>query len=250
MRPDPTQMAAQAAFRNALWQDAPPDGLSAPDPEEIPRRFAVYRNNVHHGLSQALAARFPVVERLLGTDFFGAMARAFIKHAPPPDPVLLRWGAALPCFLEGFPPVGHLPWLADVARLELMRGRAYHAADAEPIRPGALATTDPERLILGLHPSVTLFASDYPAVTIWRMNTAPDPSHAVLKARPEHALIARSPDFAIVTETLDEATHGVLAALATGAPLGRAATRTDPTAALTLLLRHGLIVAARTGDPT
>jgi hypothetical protein len=38
------------------------------------RRFAVYRNNVAAGLANALAARFPVVKRLVGDEFFRAMA--------------------------------------------------------------------------------------------------------------------------------------------------------------------------------
>ena len=116
MRPE-THAATEAAFHAALWQVAPPPGLAAPDPSEIARRFAVYRNNVQHGLTRALAARFPVVEQLVGAEFFAAMARVFIAGAPPSHPVLLHWGEAFPAFLESFPPVGHLPWLADVARL-------------------------------------------------------------------------------------------------------------------------------------
>lgn len=49
----------QARFHAALWQTEPPEGLD-------PRRFAVYRNNVQHGLCRALATRFPVIE-LMGT---------------------------------------------------------------------------------------------------------------------------------------------------------------------------------------
>jgi hypothetical protein len=246
--PPESHAATEAAFHAALWQADPPPGLSAPEGEAA-RRFSVYRNNVQHGLTRALAARFQVVEQLVGAEFFTAMARVFIAGAPPEHSVLLSWGESFPAFLDGFPPVAHLPWLSDVARLELARGRAYHAADAAPVDPSALAAADPARLSLALHPSVELFASANPAVRIW---AAHQPGAAPLGPLegPDHALIARRPDFAVVVEPVDEGTHAVLSALAAGLPLGDAAAATDPTAALTLLLRHGLITDTQSGDLT
>jgi hypothetical protein len=246
MRPEP-HAATEAAFHAALWQGTPPPGLAAPDPSEIARRFSVYRNNVQHGLTRALVARFPVVEQLVGAEFFTAMARVFIAEAPPAHPVLFSWGEAFPAFLESFPPVGHLPWLGDVARLELARGRAYHAADAAPVAPEALVATDPERLRLALHPSVELFTSPYPAVRIWQAHQPGAAPGAPLGAGPDHALIARAVDFAVIVAPVDAATHRVLSHLLAGTLLGEAAHEDDPTPALTLLLRHGLI-AAITGD--
>ena len=248
MPPDPAHAATQAAFHAALWQDAPPAGLIAPHPEEIARRFAVYRNNVRHGLGRALAARFPVVEALVGAEFFAAMARVFSAEAPPRGPVLHEWGAAFPGFLARFAPVAHLPWLGDVARLELARGRACHAADAAPVRPEALSVPDLDGLCLSLHPSVEVFGSPHPAVAIWQAHQ-PGAARAPLPPGPDHALIGRQPDFTVVVAPVDAGTHAVLAALAAGHPLGRAAAHADPTAALTLLLRHGLITDILTGEP-
>lgn len=249
MLPDPLHAALQDAFHAALWTVDTPLGLAASAPDEVGRRFAVYRNNVQHGLTRALAARFPVIEALVGAEFFTAMARVFAAEAPPRDPVLLRWGEALPGFLDRFPPVAHLPWLSDVARLELARGRAYHAADAAPVMPEALAVPDVEALRFQLHPSVELFASPHPAVGIWQAHQ-PGAERGPLSAGPENALICRQQDFAVLVAPLDQGTHDVLAALAQGQPLGRAAALADPTPALTLLVRHGLIVATDTGAPT
>ena len=64
-----------AGFDAALRGGALPPGLTASAPDEVALRFAVYRNNVAVGLSDALAARFPVICRLVGADFFAAMAR-------------------------------------------------------------------------------------------------------------------------------------------------------------------------------
>jgi len=244
---DPSHREIEAHFHAALWHPAPPKGITAPAPDEITRRFAVYRNNVQHSLTRALAARFPVIETLVSRDFFTAMARVFLTVAPPVSPVLLHWGDGFGDFLDGFAPVAHVPFLGDVARLEFARGRAYHAADAQPAPLDALGAIDPVALHFCLHPSVTLFASRFPAVQIWQAHQdgIPQPD---LRPGPDHALIARQEDFAVFVEPLDSATFAVLSALAQGHPLGRAAQQGDPTSALALLMRHGLITKIQTGD--
>lgn len=247
--PPGTQIARlQQAFHAALWQADPPAGLGAPDAAEVAQRFAVYRNNMQQSLTRVLAARYPVVAQLVGADFFAAMARAFTAAHPPNGPVLLHWGAGLAGFIDAFPPVAHLPWLGDVARLEQARARAAHAADAPVADPEALMRTDPATLRLRLHPSVSLYHSAHPAVQIWQ-NHQPAASPLPLHAGPDHALIGRAPDFAVIVAPLDAATHATLAALQAGEPLGQAARHGDPTPALTLLLRHGLITDTPTGDP-
>jgi len=248
MPPDPAHLALQTQFHDGLWGGPVPEGVTAPAADEAERRFAVYRNNVRHGLARALAARFPVIEQLVGPDFFAAMAGVFAAQHPPRDPVLLGWGEDLPAFLTAFPPVAHLPWLGCVARIELARGRAYHAANAAPGDPSALAVADPAALRLTLHPSVELFASAFPAVAIWQAHQPGAAPGTALPPGPQHALIARAPAFHVIVEPVDPGTHAVLAALAGGAPLGRAVDHADPTRALALLLRHGLIAAIRTGD--
>lgn len=246
MPPERSHAAQQSSFHAALWKTEAPAGITAHAPDEVAQRFAVYRNNVQHSLTRALAARFPVIEQLVGTEFFTAMARVFIAAQPPATPVLLHWGGAFPAFLDAFPPVAHLPFLGDVARLEYARGRACHAADAAPAALDALHGPDPETLRLALHPSVTLFSSIHPAVQIWQSHQA-DATRRALKAGPDYALIAREPDFTIIVVPTDHGTHAVLTALAAGRTLGEAASRAEPTTALTLLLRHQLVTHIQTG---
>ena len=245
MQPD-THAAQQEAFQAAIWRQDPPAGLTAPAMEEVAQRFAVYRNNVQHSLTRALAGRFPVVEQLVGTAFFTAMARVHIAQEPPQSPVLLGWGAAFGDFLDGFAPVAHLVYLGDVARLEYARGVAYHAADAAPVAADALAVAELAALRLTLHPSVQLFTSPHPALQIWQTHQPGAGRHALTDG-PDHALIGRAPDFSIIVAPVDIGTFAVLRALAAGETLASAAQHADPTAALTLLLRHGLITATHTG---
>ena len=94
---------------------APPSGLVGPDGMPSPRRFAVYRNNVVVGLTEALKSNFPAVARIVGDAFFLAMARAYAAASPPVSPVLLAYGGNFPDFIAAFEPAADLTYLADVA---------------------------------------------------------------------------------------------------------------------------------------
>lgn len=238
MQPDHPGM--QARMHAALWSPVTPEGLGAA--EGLEQRFAVYRNNVQHGLARALAQRFPVVERLVGAEFFAAMARVFAAAHPPATPVLLDWGEGFADFLAGFAPVRHLAYLPDVARLEWARGLAYHAADVAPADPARLGQIAPERLRLVLAPSVHAFRSRHPAFNIWRQNQ-PGVEPAPLPKGPEFALLGRTPGFAVATEPLDALRYAVLEALLAGKSFAEAvhtAPGADPTPLLALLIRHQL----------
>jgi hypothetical protein len=247
MRPDLSHNEVQQAFHAALWGDGCPDSIKTADPSDTAIRFKVYRNNVRHSLTRALAAQFPVVEDLVGPDFFTAMAQVFIASTPLRSPVLLHYGETFAAFLTDFAPVKHLPYLADVARLEDARSRAYHAADADAVSAAALVGADLPTLRLTLHPSVILYQSSFPAVRIWQAHQ-PQSGTPDFHPAPDYALVARQPDFSVIVAAVDAATYSVLAALRSGRSLGFAATLGDPTAALTLLLRHGLIVSTGVAD--
>ena len=150
-----------------------PAGLVGPDGLPSASRFAVYRNNVMVGLIDALADAFPVVRRMVGEQFFRAMAGFYARTEPPASPILLTYGAGFPAFLEIFPPVAHLPYLGDVARIERAWVEAYHAAEAVPADVTPLLALPPAALgrqRFTFHPSLRLIRSAYPAQSIWAMN--------------------------------------------------------------------------------
>jgi hypothetical protein len=152
--------------------------------------LAVYRNNVMSGLIKVVAARFPSVRRLLGEDRFLESVRRFIAAEPPRSPLLLEYGDGFPEFLRRF---GGDACIADIADLEVARGKAYHAADAVSLPAKAFAAIPAERLAglrLTFHPSVSLLQSRFPIVSLWQANQEAnniDPQ----QWRPEAALIAR-----------------------------------------------------------
>lgn len=247
----------QSAFREALAGPAPPAGIAG-DPAAAARRFAVYRNNVARSLAEALATRFPVIERLVGAEFFRALARAHIAESPPASPLLFAWGADFPAFLARFAPVAALPYLPDVARLELARGRAWHAADAAPLPPRHLAeaATAAERLRLRLHPALALVRSRFAHLTIWEANQPGDQPQDRLSAKgPEAALVLRDPADAVRVLRLSPGDAALIEALAAGLSLlgaAEAATSAepdhDPTSLLGALASCGAIVGADIED--
>jgi hypothetical protein len=248
----------QRAFAAALFSETVPECLTARRPAEAAHRFGVYRNNVTTGLVEALRRRFPVVERIVGEEFFAAAARCFIAVHPPRSPLLFAYGAEFPRFLAGFPPAAELAYLADVAALEVSLGEAYHAADAVPLTPGDLAryaNADPERLYLRLHPALCLVASPHPIVRIWRMNRQDAVPGPIADWRGETALVAR-PDDVVALRACDPGEATFVGALAQGAELARAAGAAwadDPAftlpQALARLIEDRLVVAITTDTP-
>ena len=223
-------------FRGALAGQGVPQGVTARLPAEAAIRFAVYRNNVAHSLKQALGRRFPVVERLVGAEFFAAMAAEFIVAHPPRSPVLAEWGGDFAGWLAAFPPVAGLRYLPDVARIEWARGRAYHAADAMPAAPQDLSPD----ATLRLHPSLQLLRLTHPAVSIWAANQPGRDGRCAARG-PEIALIFRRPDFEVPVQPMTEADAAMLDALMAGRTLAEAVGTHDPSRLLALLLTHSLI---------
>jgi hypothetical protein len=160
------------AFGAALLDPARPVPAGAVGPDRRPdtKRFAVYRNNVVHGLVNALEARFPVTSRLVGKAFFRSMARVYAATHLPRTPLLTQYGDDFPGFIADFAPAASVPYLPDVARLERAWSQAFHAAEAVSVDAEWLARLRPDELAasrMRLHPSLRLLRSPYPLATIW-----------------------------------------------------------------------------------
>ena len=240
----------QAAFSAALLDPKKgiPDGLVDPKGRPAGKRFDVYRNNVVVSLLDAMEAAFPAIQKMLGAEFFRAMAGEYVRQHPPQSPLLMFYGENFPAFLETFTPVEKYPYLADVARLELARRAAYHAADSAPVSPDALGAVSPDRLMeatFRLSPALRILSSPYPVVSLWEYNLiegAPKPQPGA-----QTALITR-PALDLEMRQLDAGTREFLLALGKNLPLANAfetALDTDPefdlSAALGVMLQTEII---------
>lgn len=216
--------ALQTRFHDALLDSTQPVPPDLRDGAGLPagRRFDVYRNNVAASLTEALELGFPAVRSLIGQDNFKTISAVFLRRTPPSDPRMMLYGKEFPAFLDAFEAVSHIPYLADVARLEQAQREAYHAADAPAFSPGTLAQLAPEDLAtarFGIAPAVRLVRSRWPVHDIWRFasdHTAQKPA-----AKPQDVLVTR-PAFDPDLQVLPGGGAAFLTALMAGHPLGRA----------------------------
>jgi hypothetical protein len=225
MPPEPVSFAA--AFAPALLDPAraAPPVVTGPNGRAAGKRYDVYRNNVTVSLIDALAAIYPAVQRITGTDFFRAMARFHVRACPPTSPLLFEYGYGFPGFIAGYEHAQTMPWLADVARLERAWLDAYHARDAAPLAPARLAAIAPERLadlVFTTHPATRIVRSEFSAVTIFAANRDGAPVGRIDASTPEDALITR-PEFDVIMRHLPPGGAVFATCLADGRPLGEAA---------------------------
>lgn len=113
------------------------------------RGIAVYRNNRRANLLGALRIAYPVIERLVGADFFAYSAQRFIDDHPSQSANLEDYGFEFGEFLRTFAPAASLPYLADVAALEAAIQSVAGAADAA---------------------AACELQSPYPVLRIWQVN--------------------------------------------------------------------------------
>lgn len=249
-------MSPQRCFAEALLdpEQACPPGLITWNASDPARRFAVYRNNVIVSLVDALADTFAVTQDLVGEAFFRAMARVFAYANPPTSRLLVFYGETFPDFIERFPPAASLPYLADVARLEFLRLRAYHAADVAPVRREDIVAVlaDQEKLPdlgLALHPSLAVLDSAAAVVALWAAHQGIGDLATLVPDVPETALIVRG-GLDVEVMSIPRASGVFIAAVKRGATLGdamAAAQSVDPdfdaTLPLALLIQKSAITA-------
>ncbi|MGE0500102.1 MAG: DUF2063 domain-containing protein [Rhizobiaceae bacterium] len=220
-----TQATIQDRFAAAIVDAAlpPPAGVHAAGASGDRNRFSVYRNNVHVGLTGSLAKRFPASARLVGEDFFAGMARVFAGVSKPRSPLLFEYGDDFPDFIAGFTPAASVPYLADVARIEVAWSNAYHAPDLPALDLAGLAAVGEglERKRLVLHPAAALIASKHPAGSIWAAQLT-DPVTPVKHRNPETVVVTR-PDLDVGVRILPPCDARFAEALFANATLGEAA---------------------------
>jgi len=180
-----------------------------------PPRMAVYRGNVFGNWSAALGGAFPVTRKILGEQFFDAMARDYARAHPSQSGDLHEHGAQLAGFLEAYAHTQDLPYLPDVARLEWLAHRAYYAADAAPFdvsRPTEVR----------LAPACALLASAWPLARIWEAHQeGGEPDKVNLGAGPDLVLVHR-PGWRVEVSSLRPGDFRFLEQVGSGAGLGRA----------------------------
>jgi hypothetical protein len=224
------------------------------------RRLAAYRDSIFGNLIGALAATYPVVERIVGAAFFREAARCFAQSQPSVSGDLNDFGGDFGLFLAGYRHADALPYLADVARLEWLLQRVYYAADAPPADLAILATTPPERLgelCFLVDPAHARLDSRWPLDAIWRVNADGYAGDMTIDFACGCRLLILRRRGRVYVETITLGEAALLEALLAGATLSEATdcasakTRATPTeanfdlgAALHRFIAAGLLLGA------
>ena len=169
---DLSSFACAIAQGHGLPQNVQATGLNYP----VDTAIEIYRNNYRGNLHDALAGVYPVIEQLVGKDFFRLLSRRYIEQHPSRSGNLHHYGAEMAVFVAGFVPAQGLVYLHDVAALEWACHQAYYAPDTAALDiitqsqkiSASLSSAQYFDLQLHLHPACHVICSRYPIATIWR----------------------------------------------------------------------------------
>jgi hypothetical protein len=187
----------QLRFVAALYEgsDALVDAAIADTAPSAAARLGIYRNNLREGFVKALAAEFPVLEKLVGAEFFRHTALEFQLQHPSRAGDLTHIGAPLADFLRARFGDGDFAWLPDIAELEWALECVAVAPDCAAIGPASLAGIPAHRyqdLVFEPNPATRLVESRFPVVRIWQTNQPGVPPQTVdLGAGGDQVLVRR-----------------------------------------------------------
>jgi len=242
------QQADFRAFVRALCDPAspPPASLQVAPTVDVGERFAIYRNNVHVSLIDALADRYPVAQVVVGEEFFRAMARDYVLRHKPDSPILATYGGHVPEFIEQYAPAASLPFLGDLARLERDWSLAWAAADEPVLQRGALGKFNAGQLAAARirpHAATHLIRSAWPVADLWQAHQQAAPDLSSIHWRAQDVLVTR-PEADVQVHLLDAGAARIAQALSAGRRIAEAASQTQDTdigAVLGLLIDCGMI---------
>lgn len=197
---------------------------------QLATALAVYRQNYWSNLHNALAGAYPVIEQLVGKDFFRLMTRHFIAQHPSRSGNLHHYGSAMAGFIAAYLPVQDLAYLPDIAALEWACHDAYFAVEAAPLDLVKLSQLPPSvypKLRLHVHPACQVVHSRYPIIAIWQAHQADAPSefHIAIDSGPCIALVSRK-NYMIQVSSITTSESAWLHKIQAGTLLGEATDET------------------------
>lgn len=244
----------QSDFRSFLTGTARPDAdamLVRIFGTAYAANAGIYRNNVRHAHSGALAAIFPAVRALVGETYFDGLAAQFADRFPPRGAILAEYGAAFPHYLTERPELSHVPFLPGVARLEWAMNDAFHAHSAFSLTPeDAVVLFNDDDARLRPLPSVRLVTASVAVHVIHRAALAGDADGIERADQGKQHLLVYRPDRHVTVEPLPAGEFILLDCLAAGDTVDTAiasATAGDrvfsPAEAIGRLLHLGVFMA-------
>ena len=209
----------QAAFYVHIMgqkTDSPFESHIHPDEIGSGPRAQIHKNNFFITLADALRQVYPVLNRLVGEEYFDHVARDYVCSNPPKGGCLVDFGEDFPSFMAARSEVRNLVYLEDVGRFEWLLNESFHEEDAVSVAPTVFEEFVEESygdLRFQFLPSSRLFYSPYPVHKIWQTNLQDEsPKQVSLDEGPSWSLIVR-PEMEVEVRHLHKADYKFLNAL-------------------------------------
>lgn len=191
-------------------------------------RFAYYRGNQIALWQQSCANAYPVLQQLVGDDFFKDLTRAYgLAHASQSGN-LTDFGASLSDFIRTLENCREYPYFGDIAALEWQVHRAYYLRQSKPITLTQLAAFPPEQLTefrFKLQATCALLQSPWAIADIWHAHQDTDLPLPKQLSTTSHCLIWRPyglTKWKVQVTSISAASYHALQALKAGKSLGEA----------------------------
>ncbi len=189
------------------------------------RNVALYRRLIRTNYTQVLAVTYPALRRLVGQRYFDILARGYLKKYPSTSGDLFSYGRHLPAFLSE---LRVSPLLAELARLEWACHEVHQAADSPPLphdQLRAVASADPSRVTIRIHPAACLMGFPFPVHRIWQAlqpGSSGDDEIDLPLPNEETAVLVSRGDGKVQVTRMDPLDGRLLEAMAEGATLAEA----------------------------
>jgi len=137
--------------------------------------MGIYQHSAIANITNALSLSYPVIEKLVGDNFFKAMCREYILQNWPATGNMDDYGECFSQFIAEFKQTKQLTYLEDVARFEWLFHQSSLADDSSNFDWSALASiteSDVLKLKFLLSPPVKLINCKVAIDKIWQMNQA------------------------------------------------------------------------------
>lgn len=175
----------QRMFAQQLLADTPPSG-----------RMGIYFNNRRANFRKALALDYPVIERIVGPEFFDQLAFRYLAKHPSHSGDLHHVGRDFAFFLaKDFAVAGSgYEYLVELAQLERLWAEALIAAEVTPLGVeilGRFSATEIPTLQFALHPAVGIVESVWPVHTLFLEHRKAEPNLVHLDAGGECVAVVR-----------------------------------------------------------
>jgi len=191
---------------------------------------AVYRNGYLNNCIEALRASYPVIDMLIGEDYFNFLATAYVELKPPSESSFTRYGDTFPAFIEAQKAQHQIAYLADVAILDQAWLAAYFAADSmllgvSDIEQWQAQGNDIGALVACLPESASIHTVNHAVSALWSMlKSGETPGQGmVVEPLAESILVWRDTQDRVNVRVLSNAERVFVMALKTGGSFAAAA---------------------------